>query len=139
MKSFYSIPGYIFLATFLSISSIQAQELDESAWHAKWINSQHAQDKTNSWTAFRRSIDLDEIPVKSEIRIAVDSKYWMWINGALVAFEGGLKRGPSPSDTYYDLVDIRGKLKKGENTIAILVWYFGKNGSGRHGLHDSGG
>ena len=138
MNNIYLVPSYIFLVTIFTFSSVQAQKLNEETWNAKWINSQHAQDRTNSWTAFRKSIELDEIPVKSEIRIAVDSKYWMWINGELVVFEGGLKRGPSPNDTYYDLVDISGKLKNGENTIAILVWYFGKNGFSHHSSGKAG-
>lgn len=52
----------------------------------------------------------------------------MWINGRLVVFEGGLKRGPSPYDTYYDPVEIAPYLQNGENTIAVLVWHFGKSG-----------
>ena len=72
-------------------------------------------------------------------RIACDSKYWLWINGRLVVFEGELKRGPTPSGTYFDEVDIAPYLKKGDNTIAVLLWYWGKNGfshnsSGRAGL-----
>jgi hypothetical protein len=52
----------------------------------------------------------------------------MWINGELAVFEGQLKRGPSPTDTYYDAVDIAPYLKTGDNDISILVWYFGKDG-----------
>src|SRR5690606_277626 len=41
--------------------------------------------------------------------------------------------------TYYDEVDLANYLTDGENTIAVLVWYFGKDGfahrsSGRAGL-----
>ena len=39
-----------------------------------------------------------------------------------------MKRGPSPSGTYYDPVDIAPYLTKGSNTIAILLWHFGKDG-----------
>ncbi len=52
----------------------------------------------------------------------------MWINGEPAVFEGQLKRGPTPVDTYYDEVDIAPFLKKGKNRIAIQVWYFGKDG-----------
>jgi hypothetical protein len=58
----------------------------------------------------------------------VDSKYWLWINGQLVVFEGGLKRGPTPNDTYYDKIDLSRYLIKGQNCIAVLLWYFGKDG-----------
>jgi alpha-L-rhamnosidase len=46
----------------------------------------------------------------------------------MVVFEGGVKRGPNPKDTYYETVDISGYLTKGANTIAVLGWYFGKDG-----------
>jgi alpha-L-rhamnosidase len=79
------------------------------------------------------------VPSEVIASIACDSKYWMWINGELAVFEGQLKRGPSPDDTYYDEVDITRYLVTGKNKIAILVWYFGKDGfshksSGQAGL-----
>ncbi len=57
----------------------------------------------------------------------------------MAVFEGQLKRGPNPNDTYYDQLDLSRHLHKGDNTIAILVWYFGKSGyshksSGKSGL-----
>lgn len=52
----------------------------------------------------------------------------MWLNDELVVFEGSLKRGPFPQGTYYDTVEIAPFLKEGENTIAVLVWHFGKDG-----------
>lgn len=94
---------------------------------------------TQRWLAFRKTVALDAAPKKAVAKIAVDSKYWLWLNGELVVFEGQLKRGPNPSDTYYDEVDLTPFLKKGDNTVAILVWYFGRDGfshwsSGKSGL-----
>lgn len=93
----------------------------------------------NLWSCFRKTISLDQVPTKAQARISADSKYWLWINGERVVFEGQLKRGPTPQDTYFDRVDLKGYLKKGENTIAVLLWYFGKSGfshnsSGQAGL-----
>ena len=68
------------------------------------------------------------MPPSVPARIAVDSKYWLWVNGHLVVFEGGLKRGPRPGAGYYDEVDLAGHLHGGRNAIALLVWYFGKDG-----------
>ena len=82
----------------------------------------------NQWLAFRKDFDLEEVPSVAEARIAVDSKYWLWINGELAVFEGGLKRGPAPDASYFDVVDLAPYLKKGENKIALLLWYFGKDG-----------
>lgn len=109
----------------------------ENDWHASWIGVDT--NTVNQWTCFRKVFTLDEAPQKAEARIAVDSKYWLWINGEQVVFEGQLKRGPSPQDTYYDKMDLSPHLEVGENTIALLVWYFGQDGfshksSGRSGL-----
>jgi len=76
---------------------------------------------------FRKDIVLEEVPSQLTANIAVDSKYWLWINDQLVVFEGGLKRGPARNATYYDEVEIAPYLAKGDNTIALLVWHFGKN------------
>lgn len=107
-------------------------------WTGKWI-WQAADGPENTWMCFRKTFTIDNLPSKTIANIAVDSKYWFWINGNLVIFEGGLKRGPTPSDNYYDQVDISSYLVEGKNTIAILVWYFGKPGfshisSGKGGL-----
>lgn len=96
--------------------------------NAYWISTMESQSASNTWLGYRKTFRLDEIPAASKVRIAVDSKYWLWINGEPVVFEGGLKRGPNPYDTYYDEVDLSRYLKKGENLIAVLVWYFGKDG-----------
>ena len=88
--------------------------------------------------SFRKTVNLDEIPKIVEAHISVDSKFWLWINGEMVMFEGGLSRGPSqagawnrkqkitPTNSWYETVNIQPYLKKGENTIAILVWYWGR-------------
>jgi hypothetical protein len=70
--------------------------------------------------------------------IACDSKYWMWINGRQAVYEGQLKRGPNPGDTYYDEVDLAPYLREGNNTIAILVWYFGKDGFSHNSSGEAG-
>lgn len=96
-------------------------------WHASWIGGSGAS-TPNLWTAYRRTVSLGERPRAAMARIAVDSKYWLWVNGRMVVREGGLKRGPTPTDTYFDEVDLAPVLQAGDNTIAILVWYFGKSG-----------
>ena len=95
---------------------------------AKWITL-NGRITENTWICFRKDIVIDgEIPSTVKARIAVDSKYWLWINGREVIFEGGLKRGPKPNATYVDEVDLAPFLAKGENKIAVLLCYFGKNG-----------
>ncbi len=121
--------SFLVLLCFSNLVSAQ-QSLNTSPfnWKAQWIRAFEQQNETNNWTAYHKQFQLDEIPDEALAKIACDSKYWMWINGELAVFEGQLKRGPSPEDTYYDEVDIAPYLQKGDNTIAILVWYFGKDG-----------
>lgn len=107
-------------------------------WSANWIGAVGGS-KPNTWICFRKNVTLDNVPQEVEARIACDSKYWLWINGKLAVFEGQLKRGPTPSDTYYDRVSIASYLHKGSNAIAILVCHFGRHGfshnsSGKAGL-----
>ena len=87
-----------------------------------------ATDAPNQWIAFRKDVRLDAVPASVPARIAVDSKYWLWVNGRLVVFEGGLKRGPNPQDSYFDETDLAPYLRKGDNQVALLLWYFGKDG-----------
>jgi hypothetical protein len=82
----------------------------------------------NLWTCWRKSFELAEIPTSAPTRIAVDSKYWLWVNGRLIIREGAVKRGPNPEDTYYDWIDLAPHLTKGKNQIAVLAWFFGKEG-----------
>ena len=92
-----------------------------------------ADNSPNQWIAFRQYIELDTVPESSVARISADSKYWLWINGRLVVFEGCLKRGPNPQDSYYDTVELAPYFKKGKNQVALLLWYFGKNGFSHNG------
>lgn len=110
--------------TLLSLNLL-AQQQD---WKAEWIRAFQQQNATNTWTAYHKQIEINEVPDQALAKIACDSKYWMWINGEPVVFEGQLKRGPTPEDTYYDQVDIAPFLEKGSNSIAVLVWFFGKDG-----------
>jgi hypothetical protein len=93
----------------------------------------------NQWLCYRGTLDLEQAPGTARARIAVDSRYWLWVNGELAVYEGGLKRGPTPESTYFDELDLGPWLREGENSFAVLVWYFGKQGfshndSGRAGL-----
>ncbi len=134
-----------FLAVvFLSTLAVDARA--DATWQAQWIGLPEAtsQDKQgmphpNLWICFRKNFQLESVPTEATTQIACDSKYWLWINGKLVIFEGQLKRGPTPDDTYFDSVDLAPHFQEGENCIALLLWYFGKQGfshkdSGKPGL-----
>ena len=108
-----SIPGY---------SVISTEEKDD--WKAKWIWDENNLTEKNVWMCFNKEVTLDKIPEKLIAHISADSKYWLYINGEIVVFEGSVKRGPDKGSGYYDSVDIAPFLKEGENRICALVWYW---------------
>ena len=95
-------------------------------WQAKWIWDTDNTSMHN-WVCFRKTVTLDAVPKTAVTRIAIDSRYWLWVNGEMVVYEGSVKRGPTAEDTYFDTVDIAPYLREGENTIAVLGWYFGND------------
>jgi len=111
---------FLFFGLILSASSAE--------WSANWIWSS-ANGTPNTWMCFRKTVDLTTVPTTVMAKIGADSKYWLWINGEMVVFEGSPGRGPSPDNTWYEEVNIQPYLKTGTNTIAVLVWYFGRSQS----------
>ena len=112
-----------------AVQGVPLSSLEETVEATYSISCKDAlEDIPNQWIAFRKDVVVEKLPSKAVAKIAADSKYWLWINGELAVFEGGLKRGPNPRDTYFDEVDLAPFLKKGENKIALLLWYFGKDG-----------
>jgi alpha-L-rhamnosidase len=110
----------------------------ERAWSGRWIWQDEA-GPINSWMRFRKKLLLATAPKTASARIAVDSKYWLYVNGVMIVREGGVKRGPTPQSTWFDTVDLVPHLRAGDNTIAVLVTYWGKHGfshkdSGQGGL-----
>jgi len=117
MKKIFLISIFAFI-----LLKVSAQDVSQ------WITASENQSSTNSWMCFRKDFNVSVLPSKVTTRIAADSKYWLWINGEMIIFEGGIKRGPNPIDTYYDEIDIARYLKIGQNSVSILLWYFGKEG-----------
>jgi alpha-L-rhamnosidase len=115
-----------------------------SEWTGQWI-WQAEEGSANSWVAFRKTFSLEEKPAEAIASIAVDTKYWLWVNGELVRFEGGRAGAPSmaspwnrispiqdrpasekPRNTWYQSIDLAPYLKEGENLVAILAWHWGR-------------
>jgi alpha-L-rhamnosidase len=126
------------MKSLISIIALLGSLSSSLSGAAQWIGLPETSG-SNAWFCFRKQVALDKVPESAPVRIACDSKYWLWVNGELVVFEGQLKRGPTPVDTYCDEVNLAPFLRRGENTIAVLLWYWGKSGfshnsSGQAGL-----
>ncbi len=123
----------LFIVTLFAFCNASAVDWGSAQWI--W---QQEDGPSNTWVSFRKSFSLDKVPQNVDAYIAVDSKFWLWVNGEMVLFEGGLSRGPSqagewdrkkgitPTNTSFQTVNIQPYLKQGENTIAILAWYWGR-------------
>ena len=123
-----NIPGYQVIST------------DEKAeWKAKWIWDKDNITEKNVWMCFNKKITLDKIPKELIAHISADSKYWLYINGENVVFEGSVKRGPDENSGYYDSIDIAPYLKDGENSICALVWFWDNETSYSYNSSGQGG
>lgn len=94
-------------------------------WSGNWIWNES--NDNDVFLRFRRTVLLTEADFAEPITafVAADSRYWLYLNGQIVVREGGEKRGMKPDSTYYDTLNLTNYLREGENTIAVLVWYFG--------------
>ena len=108
-----SIPGYSVISTE-----------PKTDWQAKWIWDSDNLTEENVWMCFIKKVTLDKIPEKLIADISADSKYWLYINGQTVVFEGSIKRGPEKNGAYFDSVDIAPYLKSGDNSICALAWFW---------------
>ena len=97
---------------------------EKTDWIAKWIWDKENLTEKNIWMCFSKKVSLDKIPEELIADISADSKYWLYINGETVVFEGSVKRGPDKNSGYYDSIDIAPFLKEGENSICALVWFW---------------
>lgn len=95
-------------------------------WKAKWI--WESEQTANSWVVFRKKLHFDAKPTKFTANISVESRYWLYVNGKNVVFEGSLKRGINIHDSFYDEIDLAPYLTAGDNVIAVLCWYWGVKG-----------
>ncbi len=110
------------LALFTLLFAFQALSGER---RAVWIAPETAQGQPNTWLIYRKDVKLDAVPTEMFADIAADTKYWLWINGEPVVFEGGLKRGPAPNSIYFDRVDIAPYLKAGRqhySCAGVALW-----------------
>ena len=132
-KNDYTIPDSI-----PEYSVISTEE--KTDWTAKWIWDKNNLTEKNVWMSFYKNVTLESKPEELIASISADSKYWLYINGETVVFEGSVKRGPTKNSGYYDSIDIAPYLKKGENSICALVWFwdnetsYSYSGSGQGGF-----
>ena len=112
---------------------------EKTDWTAKWIWDKENLTEKNVWMCFTKKVTLEKTPKELIAHISADSKYWLYINGKNVVFEGNVKRGPQKNSGYYDSIDISPYLKDGENSICALVWYWDNETSYSYDSSGQGG
>lgn len=121
----------VFLALSLSASASRSQETREARasrlgrpWTGVWIWPSGEKAPRNSYTYFRKRLELDEGPRGVRVHLTADSRYQLWVNGSFVG------RGPVRSDRrhlYYDTWDLAPYVRRGKNVVAVLVHHYGES------------
>ncbi len=88
-------------------------------WDAYWITHAEAQADIAGVFEFRKSIEINKLPVSMIIHVSADQRYKLYVNGQYVC--NGPARG-SLSNWNFETVDIAPYLNVGKNAIAALVW-----------------
>ncbi|MBQ7696846.1 MAG: family 78 glycoside hydrolase catalytic domain [Lentisphaeria bacterium] len=89
----------------------------------KWIWNLRKEGSPDTYMAFRKCFDLDEVPGSAGLQIAADSTYTLFVNGIRVP---GGQFSDYPSDRSYSTFDVAKLLKKGRNVIAVSVHFLGE-------------
>ena len=126
----YSLPSEIPEYTVLSSE-------EKNDWQAKWIWDKENLTEKNVWMCLGKNVNLERVPTHLVAHISADSKYWLYVNGERVVFEGSLKRGKGFG--YYDSIDVAPYLKEGENSICALVWFWGSEKNYSYSTSGQGG
>ena len=123
-----------------SIPAYQTISTEEKPdWQAKWIWDTDNLTTKNTWMCFAKEVVLSSVPTSLVAHVSADSKYWLYVNGEVVVFEGGVKRGPDENSGYYDSIDLAPHLKEGNNLICALVWFWGNEKSYSYNTCGQGG
>lgn len=114
----------------LSIITLQAKAENISGKLQKSFI--YSRDKGNA-VVFRKNLILEKKEIKGSLYVFADSYYALYINGKYIL------SGPSrfdPKKPEYDSIDISGILRKGRNSIAVLV--YGGISNGMRMKHEPG-
>ena len=118
MKMKHLLIAALLIVTISSLAFCQTDIEKKLQGSMIWTNIDNANMGKAVCVGFRRQFDLAENPKNAKIHIFADSRYLLWINGEYI------ERGPcrfDPKGPQYDSINIAEALKKGRNTVAILV------------------
>ncbi len=116
----YRITLFVFFSFVIPCNSQSISDILKNSfiWNSSNSSSRPA------YTVFRKTFNVEDVK-KANISIFADTRYILWINGVEVL------KGPcrfDPSAPQYDQSDILNNLKRGKNSIAVLVLSHASNG-----------
>lgn len=110
----------LLLLPFLATAQAQpSPQLRTQKWTARWISAPGISGQEYGVYHFRKNFDLAEKPDSFHIAVSADNRYKLYVNGQLASL------GPARGDLLhwnYEFVDIAPWLRKGQNTLAAVVW-----------------
>jgi alpha-L-rhamnosidase len=114
-----------FLLQLLSKNNAQKpnENIVNHRWKAEWIAPQNTNLKEFGVYHFRKNFDLAQKPNSFIINVSGDNRYRIFVNGNYIG------AGPARGDLMhwnFETFDIAQYLQQGKNTIAAVVWNFGK-------------
>lgn len=101
-----------------------------------WAETNHI---PNQWVSFRCKVEKPSAITEAPFYISVDTRYFLYTNGQLCIWDGGLFRDACETNSgFVDHFDLAPFLRSGENQLEILVWHYG-NGGRNNVSHPLGG
>lgn len=101
---------------------VKPLKLFHKEWDPSFRVPDHRENLKNSHTMFRKTFQLSWQVKKAVLDLSADDHYRLYVNGAYIT------QGPANSYAfcyYYNQVDITDYLRKGENVIAVHIYYQG--------------
>ncbi len=92
----------------------------------RWIFPARPEGAVNQIVDFLHSFDCNHLEAGAELLISADTDFAAWLNGHLV---GHGQYSDYPGEKTYERLLLGGTLRMGSNTLAVTVFYNGRNSS----------
>ena len=100
---------------------------------AKWIWV-HGENRPDEYAEFVFNFAAEKAQSGYTLAVTADSNYNVYLNGELVGFG---QPADYPHYKIYDVIDLK-KVRRGENEVKVLVWYYGVEDTQTYMKDDAG-
>lgn len=102
-----------------SLAQVNTPDVAHQQWHASWVSVPGIAPNGFGVYLFKKTINLNTVPVTFTVHVSADNRYKLFVNGQLAEL------GPARGDQLqwnYETVNIAPWLHTGANTITAEVW-----------------